>query len=135
MIKVVAGIVFRSGKLLISRRPFGKHLGGLWEFPGGKLEPHESPEAGLSRELQEELRISPVVGTLFFQIHHDYPEKSVHLSFYLCRLLDGAPESQEGNDYKWVTNDELGAFDFPEADFQLIEKLQSLDFKDLENSI
>src|SRR6266853_275359 len=81
-IDVAAGLVFRDGKLLITQRYAEAHLGGLWEFPGGKREPNETFEQCLTRELSEELGIEVVVGQLVESLTHEYPGKSVHLRFF-----------------------------------------------------
>src|SRR5271170_4934622 len=86
-IEVAAGLVFRDGKLLITRRLPEAHLGGLWEFPGGKREAGESFEQCLARELGEELGIEVQVRESVEDLIHHYPERSVHLKFYLCRWL------------------------------------------------
>src|SRR6187402_801609 len=81
IIQVAAGLVFREGRLLITQRPPGGHLAGLWEFPGGKREADESFEDCLRRELREELGVEVDVGELVESITHEYPGKSVHLQF------------------------------------------------------
>ena len=124
---VAAGLVFRGGRLLITQRPAGGHLAGLWEFPGGKLEPGETWEAGLRRELREELGVEVEVGRLFCEVHHAYPEKRVHLQFYICRLVDGEPRPLGCPSLEWVTAAELERFAFPEADRVLLEKLPGVD--------
>src|SRR5438552_8056365 len=91
VIDVAAGLIFRDGKLLITQRPADAHLGGLWEFPGGKREPHESYKQCLARELREELGIEVEVGQLFETVTHEYPGKSVHLKFFLCRWKQHEP--------------------------------------------
>src|SRR6266487_3533876 len=83
-VDVAAALVFRDGILLITQRHANAHLGGLWEFPGGKREAHESFEQCLARELREELGIEVEVGQLFETITHEYPGKTVHLRFFLC---------------------------------------------------
>src|SRR5215204_6906636 len=90
-IDVAAGLVFRDGKLLITRRHADVHLGGLWEFPGGKREPNESFEACLVRELREELGIEVTVGDLVESLTHEYPEKTVHLRFFRCAWRENEP--------------------------------------------
>src|SRR5260370_16416516 len=82
--EVAAGLVFRDGRLLITQRQAGAHLGGLWEFPGGKREKPESFQAGLRRELREELGVEVEVGELVETITHEYPEKTLRLKFFLC---------------------------------------------------
>jgi 8-oxo-dGTP diphosphatase len=123
-IEVAAGLVFRNGQLLITQRRPGDHLGGLWEFPGGKREGAESYEHCLARELHEELGIDVNVGALYDSISHDYPEKSVHLQFFLCTILVGEPKPIACAAIAWVTKDSLMRFDFPAADAQLLRKLR-----------
>lgn len=127
VIDVTAGLVFRDTKLLITRRPEGTHLGGLWEFPGGKLEPGESFETALVRELDEELGIDVAVGELIESIDHDYAEKSVHLRFFRCRWMNREPHPHEVAAIAWVTRDELSDYEFPAADARLLDKLRADD--------
>jgi len=127
VIDVTAGLVFRAGKLLITQRPAGTHLGGLWEFPGGKLETGETFEAALVRELDEELGIDVAVGELVEAITHDYPEKSVHLKFFRCEWLAREPHPHEVAAIAWVTRDELEDYEFPAADARLLDQLRSDD--------
>lgn len=122
-IDVAAGIVVRDGTILITRRKAGSHLAGLWEFPGGKLEPGETWAAGLVRELREELGIEVEVGALQFETTHEYPTKAVHLRFYECRLVTGEPQPLDCDAVEWVAPDALTRYEFPEADRQLIEVL------------
>jgi mutator protein MutT len=124
-IDVSAALIFQGGKLLISRRPAESHLGGLWEFPGGKREPGETFEACLVREIREELGVDISVGELFEEVRHDYPEKSVHLKFFNCRLLAGEPQPLGCAAVHWVEKARLTDFEFPAADAQLLEKLKS----------
>jgi len=125
IIQVAAGLVFRDGKLLITQRCKGSHLAGLWEFPGGKLEPSENYEACLRRELREELGIEVEVGELLESISHDYPEKSVHLKFFRCSLLKNEPSPLGCDAVAWVTASELAQYAFPEADARLLGKLRT----------
>jgi 8-oxo-dGTP diphosphatase len=125
IIDVAAALVFRDGRLLITQRHAQAHLGGLWEFPGGKREPHETFEDCLARELREELAIEVSVGPLFESLTHAYPEKTVHLRFFLCRLDHGDPQPVDCADLKWVTAEELKSFPFPAADARLLARLQA----------
>jgi mutator protein MutT len=124
-IDVAAALVFRGGKLLITQRYAEAHLGGLWEFPGGKREPEESFEECLSRELREELGIEVAVGERVESITHSYPDKTVHLRFFRCRWLQNEPQPLGCLALKWVSPTELAGFDFPAADTQLLERLRT----------
>ena len=128
IIEVSAALIFRGGKLLITQRHPGTHLGGLWEFPGGKREPGETFEACLLREIREELGVEIRVGALFEEIAHDYPEKSVHLKFFACELISGEPEAIDCAALKWIQPTELSQHEFPAADALLLEKLKSFTF-------
>jgi mutator protein MutT len=124
-IDVAAALLFRGGKLLITQRYAEAHLGGLWEFPGGKREPEESFEECLSRELREELGIEVAVGKLIESITHSYPDKTVHLKFFCCQWVKNEPQPLGCSAFKWVTSGELAAYDFPAADAQLLERLRT----------
>ena len=123
IIDVAAGLLFREGKLLITQRRPGDHLGGLWEFPGGKVEDDEDFESCLARELREELAIEVSVGTKIEEITHSYPEKTVRLRFFVCGLQSGEPSPIHCHALKWVTQEELKDYEFPAADAQLIQRL------------
>jgi 8-oxo-dGTP diphosphatase len=125
IIEVSAGLVFRDGKLLITQRHADAHLGGLWEFPGGKREPDETFEECLIRELREELGIEIQAGEILESLSHDYPEKSVHLKFFRCEWKRGEPQALDCADFKWIRRDELDDYAFPAADARLLEKLKS----------
>lgn len=124
-IEVAAALIFRDGQLLITQRQAGAHLGGLWEFPGGKREPGESWEACVIREIREELGVEMAVIGLFESILHTYPEKTVHLKFFRGTLLAGEPQPLGCAACRWITQAELDQFAFPAADVQLLDKLKS----------
>jgi mutator protein MutT len=124
VIDVSAGLVFRDGKLLITQRHLEAHLGGLWEFPGGKRKPNEGFEACLERELREELGIEVTVGELVESITHAYPEKTVHLRFYRCRWERHEPQPLGCPAFKWISAAELKDYQFPAADARLLERLR-----------
>ena len=125
MIEVSAALIFRDGKLLITRRHARSHLGGLWEFPGGKREAGETFERCLVREIREELGVEISVGELFEEISHAYPEKSVLLKFFICQLIHREPQPLDCAAIRWVNKAELDDYEFPAADAQLLEKLKS----------
>jgi 8-oxo-dGTP diphosphatase len=122
---VVAAGVLRdaAGRVLIARRPAAAHAGGLWEFPGGKLQPGESPEAALVRELREEIGVA--VGEVApFMVHrHDYPDRRVVLHVFLVSGWVGEPRGLEGQPLRWVTLGELPAAGLLEADRPIAEAL------------
>src|SRR5204863_8858857 len=124
-IDVAAGLVFREGKLLITKRHADVHLGGLWEFPGGKRDPHETFEECLERELLEELGIEVRIGKLVERLDHQYPDRVVHLRFFRCTWLRHEPQALGCVDFSWVTAEELPEYPFPEADARLLEMLRS----------
>jgi mutator protein MutT len=125
LVEVSAGLVFHDGKLLITQRNADAHLGGLWEFPGGKREADETFEQCLVRELREELGIEVTVGEVLENLTHDYPEKSVHLKFFHCQLESGEPRALGCADWKWVGREELDRYEFPAADARLLKFLKS----------
>ena len=124
IIEVVAAVIRRDGRILITQRLDDVHLAGLWEFPGGKVEAGESLEAALRREIQEELGIGIVVVDEFHTVEHDYPGKSVRLHFFNCVIEQGEPVSLGVADLRWVLPAELSQFEFPPADGELIEQLR-----------
>jgi mutator protein MutT len=125
LIEVSAALIFHNGQLLITQRHAKVHLGGLWEFPGGKREADETFEQCLVREIREELGIEISVGELFEEIFHDYPEKSVRLKFFIGRWISGEPKTLGCAAFHWIGKSELADYEFPAADLQLLEKLKS----------
>src|SRR5204863_252866 len=113
---VAAGLVFRDGKLLITQRHPEAHLGGLWEFPGGKREPRETFERCLRRELREELGIEVKVGKLLASVSHAYPDKKVLLKFFRCAWRRHEPQAIGCYAYAWVRAEQLAEYSFPAAD-------------------
>lgn len=112
-----------QGRLLISRRKADQHLGGFWEFPGGKLKADETIEEAVRRELKEELNIDVSVGKCLHTKEFSYPDRTVRLSFYLCQWLEGQPENREVCEHRWVFSAELPSFPFPPANDDLIQLL------------
>jgi 8-oxo-dGTP diphosphatase len=119
---VAAAIVERDGRFLLARRLKGTHLEGLWEFPGGKVDPGETLEACLARELVEELGVESTVGPLRWSTTHDYPAKRVELHFFDCSI-EGDPRPLLGQELRWVSRAELAALPLPEADAGLVALL------------
>ena len=126
VVEVAAALIRNeAGCYLITQRRSGSHLAGLWEFPGGKREPGESLEEALQRELTEELSARFVVGEKVDAVRWEYPERTVVIHFYNCRLELGTIEPREAQTMAWVAPDRLGEFDFPPADRQLIARLRA----------
>jgi 8-oxo-dGTP diphosphatase len=119
---VAAAVVERNGLFLLTRRLTGTHLAGAWEFPGGKCEPGESPEACLHREILEELASTIAIGQRLLVTQHTYPERTVELHFFAVRLRD-EPVPQLGQEMRWVARAELRTLELPEADADLIKLL------------
>lgn len=123
-IEVSAALIFRDGKILITQRHADSHLGGLWEFPGGKRERNETFEQCLVREIREELGVEISANKLFEEIVHAYPNKTVRLKFFSCRLVHGEPQPLGCAALKWIGESELNNYKFPDADAKLLLKLK-----------
>ncbi|SNB67706.1 8-oxo-dGTP diphosphatase [Arboricoccus pini] len=117
-----------DGRVLVTERPAGKAMAGLWEFPGGKLEPGESPEACLVRELFEELgvRTKPACLAPLTFASHTYPDFHLLMPLYVCRVFDGAPAGRENQAIRWCRVHELRNLAMPPADLPLIAHLEEL---------
>jgi 8-oxo-dGTP diphosphatase len=127
MILVVAAALYDSrGRVLIAQRPQGKHQGGRWEFPGGKVAPGESESAALVRELREELGIEVGTSRPFMRLQHVYPDRSVELSMWIVERFEGTPQGLDGQELRWVAPCDLGREDLLEADRPFIEALRNL---------
>jgi len=122
IVVVVAAIIERDGRLLVSRRLRGTHLAGCWEFPGGKCEPDESHDRCLARELLEELGVGSTIGREIVVTEHAYPERTVRLHFRECDI-SGEPRALLGQSLRWVTREEMKRLDLPEADREVVEIL------------
>lgn len=119
-IHVMAAVIRRDGRILIARRPDSAHQGGLWEFPGGKLDAGEERSEGLRRELREELGIEVTSTRPLIDIRHDYPDKSVRLDVWLVDDFQGEAHGAEGQPILWVTPAELDQYAFPQANVPII---------------
>jgi 8-oxo-dGTP diphosphatase len=123
-VKVTAAILEKDGRIIIAQRKSTDHLAGKWEFPGGKIETGESPEACLARELNEEFHIDVSIGEYLGSILHHYDHISIELMAYRTFWDGGKINSTDHKDYKWVTIDELEQYDFAPADQPFVEKLR-----------
>jgi len=124
-IHVAAGAIQdASGRILVSKRPEHVHQGGLWEFPGGKLEPGESPERGLDRELFEELGVRVLSSRPLIRVHHDYGDRHVLLDVHRISSFAGEPLGREGQPLEWVYPEDMDPQAFPVADRPIITSLR-----------
>ena len=124
-IHVAAGALRSAdGRVLVTRRPAGVHQGGLWEFPGGKLDAGEAVRAALSRELREELGIEVRSARPLIRIHHDYGDRHVLLDVFLVTAYDGTPRGLEGQPLDWLLPSEMDPARFPAADRPIIDALR-----------
>lgn len=125
---VAAALIDADGRVLVAQRPEGKPLAGLWEFPGGKIEPGEAPEVALVRELQEELGIDVSIACLapLTFASHAYPDFHLVMLLYACRKWSGKMRSAEGQALRWVRLQELYQLPMPPADLPLVGMLQVL---------
>lgn len=118
--QVACALIWRNEQILLSKRHKGTHLGGFWEFPGGKFESGEEPMTCLSRELKEELDIALVDASFMFQIPWNYGEKSVRLWVYEVLRFDGEPRGLEGQDVSWFPSEFLTELQFPRANDAIV---------------
>lgn len=127
-IVLVAAVVLadKDNNVLIAKRPEGKPMAGLWEFPGGKVQQGETPEFALARELEEELNIQTrecCFAPIGFA-SHSYKDFHLMMPLYVCRMWTGEPQPVEGQELKWVHPNDLAKYDMPEADIPLIYQIQ-----------
>lgn len=116
MIEVVAGVIYKDSKFLIAQRNLKKAQGGLWEFPGGKLEPNESAEDALKREIKEEFDADIEVEKYIGECVHHYPEKDIKLMFYKANLISENLTLLEHESCAWITKGDKEKFEFAGAD-------------------
>ncbi len=125
-IHVVAALIWQpqsSDSFLISRRPKGKHLENYWEFPGGKLEAHETRLQALQRELIEEVNIMPLEASPYLQVLHSYEDRNILLDVWEVKSFKGSLSALEGQEICWVAINELDQFQFPDADIAVLDTI------------
>ena len=121
VLDVAAGVILNeSGQILIAQRPDHLHQGGLWEFPGGKLEARETPRQALDRELQEELDIQVESASPLMTLRHDYPDRRVRLHVWRVERFSGAPQGLQGQPITWVSKSDLPGYEFPAANGPIV---------------
>jgi 8-oxo-dGTP diphosphatase len=123
IVDVAIGLVWKDSRLLIARRPAGVHLGGFWEFPGGKVEAGETPQAALLRELREEVGVEAESFGERAQLEFTYPDRTVRIHPIDCRWLSGEPHPAGCEEPRWVALAELSAYEFPPANAPLLAEL------------
>jgi 8-oxo-dGTP diphosphatase len=122
---VVAGALFdRERRVLIAQRPYGKHMAGRWEFPGGKVAAGETQPQALVRELREELGVTVVASRPFMRLSHEYDDRVVELSLWIVDIFSGEPVGLDGQQLKWMAVEALGKEDILEADAPFVVGLQ-----------
>ena len=121
-----AALVDRDGRVMLAQRPEGKSMAGLWEFPGGKVEPGENPETALIRELEEELGINTWASCLapLTFASHAYDDFHLLMPLFVCRKWEGIPDSREGQKLAWVAPNKLRDYPMPAADLPLVPILR-----------
>lgn len=122
--EVVAALIWDGDRFLACQRPAHKARGLLWEFVGGKVEPGEAKEAALVRECREELGITVAVHEVFMELTHTYPDLTIHLTLFNAAIASGTPQLLEHNDLRWLTVDEIGAYEFCPADKDILQRLR-----------
>lgn len=124
MTEVVAALIWQDDRFLICQRPAHKARGLLWEFVGGKVEEGETKQQALVRECREELDITVKVGEIFFEVVHEYPDLTVHLTLFHATIAQGVLRRLEHEDIRWITAEEIDEYAFCPADVEILEKIK-----------
>jgi 8-oxo-dGTP diphosphatase len=128
IVRVVAAVIERGGKYLITQRRDEAVLAGLWEFPGGKVEQGETDEAALEREVEHRIGATVAVAEKVAEHNHEYEKYIVHLTLYACRLApDHEPKAVRVKEIRWVSSSEFGSYKFPPADQATMDQLLELE--------
>lgn len=123
--KVVAAVIIKDGQLFATQRGYGNYK-DWWEFPGGKIEPGETPQEALRREIREELDTIVSVGELLYTVEYDYPEFHLSMQCYLCTIVSGELTLLEHEASRWLDKDELQSVQWLPADVAIVEKIGTL---------
>ena len=121
-LEVVAAQIWQGDRFLLCQRPESKKRGLMWEFPGGKVEPGETKEEALIREIREELDCTIGVDGFLKNVEYAYPDITVHLSLFRCHVVSGEPKRMEHREIRWISHEELGNFALCPADQLLISR-------------
>jgi len=121
LITVTAAVIWKEGKALITQRPKGVHLEGMWEFPGGKKEASETLEQCMEREILEELGIKIDIEKELLKVRHEYESKVIDLHFFKCVIIEGTASPKEGQEMQWVEPYMLSKFSFPPPDKKIVD--------------
>ena len=124
-INVVGAVIVRTDEIFCAQRGLGGSLGGMWEFPGGKIESGETPRQALEREIQEELLCTVTVADEVVTTTYEYDFGIVTLTTFYCELVDGEPQLTEHEATKWLKRGELGALEWAPADIHSVENIQA----------
>ena len=122
-VRVAAALIIKDGRFLICRRPAHKARGGLWEFPGGKLEAGESAAEALARECREELGVTVVPGDVFMEVDHVYPDITIHLTLFRAAIVSGRPQKLEHADIRFILPSDIPRYAFCPADGAILERI------------
>ena len=125
MVEVVAALIWDEDRFLICQRPENKARGLLWEYVGGKVEPGETKEEALIRECREELGVTIMVGDVFMDVVHEYPDITVHLTLFHASIAEGTIRLLEHNAIAWITPDEIPDYDFCPADQDINDRIRN----------
>jgi 8-oxo-dGTP diphosphatase len=126
-VHVAAAVIVNDGKILCVQRGENKlsYISKKWEFPGGKVEVGEALEDTIKREIAEELHLHISVREFLIQVNHDYPDFKLKMDTFICEIIDGELQLTEHIDFKWLSKEEMSAFDWAAADIPIVEKLLS----------
>jgi 8-oxo-dGTP diphosphatase len=127
-VNVAVGVIIRDARVLLAKRALSQHQGGKWEFSGGKIEAGETLMGALAREIKEELDIDVSRCREWMDIEHNYPDKAVCLKVCLVEGFSGEPKGVEGQPLRWVAVEDLGRYEFPEANREIVQRLMAMEF-------